>query len=327
MGATAEPWVGVVANRNAGLGRCLRLVEQFVHSLREVGLTARVAWTPTERAALVSQAATVSGCRCIVAVGGDGTVSALLNERPAVPISVLPSGTENLVARHFGLERDPRWLARTIVRGRSTRVDAGQVRNRRFLLMVGFGFDGHVVTGHHHQRLTRAGLIRPTHRLAYALPILRSSLAYRFPEIVVRIADQGSDEILAGTTVFVFNAPCYALGLPFAPTAVDNDGWLDLVVFRKPGPLQALNYLWKVFRGTHLQDPSVHHRRVKNIEVTGRGMIPVQIDGDPGGHVLPEGSIDSGPKWTVEVVPSVLDVIVGSSDRVRALPLPRASGV
>ncbi len=241
-----------------------------------------------------------------------------------MPISVLPAGTENLVARHYGLVRDPCLLARTIMTVQSLRVDVGEARERRFLLMVGFGFDGDIVTGHHDSRVTRAGLIRPTHRIAYFMPILRSSLTYCFPEITVRICDHDADEVLVGTTVFVFNAPCYALGLPFAPTAVDDDGWLDLVVFRKPGPFQALRYLWQVFRGTHLQDPSVQHRRVKHVEVTGQAPIPVQIDGDPGGYVRPEGSVASGTSWTVRAVPSALNVIAGPPSRARTAPVQLA---
>jgi diacylglycerol kinase (ATP) len=288
--------------------------------LGELGLGAQVAWTPEDRSALVRRSGADSGCRCIVAVGGDGTVSGVLNERPTAPISVLPAGTENLVARHYGLVRDPCVLARTIANGQSVRVDVGEVRERRFLLMVGFGFDGDIVTGHHESRVTRAGLIRPTHRGAYCMPILRSSLTYRFPEITVRIRDQGTDEVLVGTTVFVFNAPRYALGLPFAPTAADDDGWLDLVLFRKPGPFHALHYLWQVFRGIHFQDPSVQHRCVKHVEVTGQAPIPVQIDGDPGGYVHPEESAASGANWTVRIVPCALNVIAGPPSRARTAP-------
>jgi diacylglycerol kinase (ATP) len=321
-----EPgWVGVIANRSSGTGRGKRLVERFVRSLDRAGLASRVAWTPEERSEIVQRSAADPRCRCLVAVGGDGTVSALLNERPRVPLSVLPAGTENLVAQHFGLGHNPDQLAQTIAKGQCVRVDVGQVGVRRFLLMAGFGFDGHVVTGHHEARVTRNGKVRPTHRLAYIWPILRASLFYRFPVITVRICDTGAQEVLAGTTIFLFNAPRYALGLPFAPEALDNDGWLDLVVFRKPGPFQALYYLWKVLRGIHLQDPSVAHRRIKKVEVTAKEAIPVQIDGDPGGYVLPDHGRDSAVQWTVEVVPSAVEVIPQSQRRSRQHAVPLAT--
>jgi diacylglycerol kinase (ATP) len=311
--------VGVVANRNAGMGRGLRLVAQLVNALGQFELGAQVAWCPEERSALVHRSNN-SNCRCLVAIGGDGTFSALLNERPSVPLSALPAGTENLVARHFELDRDPYLLAQTIATSHPALVDVGQVRERLFLLMVSFGFDGDVVTAHHESRLSRGGSVCPTHRLAYVVPVLRSSLIYRFPEITVRIGDRGAEEELVGTSVFVFNAPRYALGLPFAPTAADNDGWLDLLVFCKAGAFQALHYLWEVFRGTHLRDPSVCHRRVKEVEVTGKSPIPVQIDGDPGGVVLPDHSGQAGTKWFVRAVPSAVEVISGSARRACTWP-------
>jgi diacylglycerol kinase family enzyme len=313
-----------------------------------VGLEAQIAWTPEARTALVHQSAVDPSCRCLVAVGGDGTVSALINEVPTVPLSVLPAGTENLVARHLGLGRDPNALAGLIAAGRPVRVDLGRAAERRFLLMVGFGFDGDIVTRHHHGRRSRLGLIRPTSRLAYVQPILRSSLSYRFPSISVRIADPGAEEVLTGTTVFVFNAPRYALGLLFAPAAQADDGWLDLVVFREPGPFQALYYLWKVYRGTHLADPGVLYRRVKKVIVAADEPIPVQIDGDPGGYLLPSGreparnsTIDpdadarfadvcgegdsTRAAWTVEVLPGALGVIAAADCRSRATRIPLAS--
>jgi diacylglycerol kinase family enzyme len=335
------PWIGVVANRGSGSGRGRRLVEQLVLELRRLGLPAEVAWTPEARSALVMRAAREGDCRCLVAVGGDGTVAALLNERPDPPLTIMPAGTENLVARHFGLRRDPHGLARTIAAGRTVPIDVAQAAGRRFLLMAGFGFDADVVTRHHHGRVSHSGRVRPTNRLAYVVPILRASFSYRFPTISVRIGDPGAEETLRGTTVFIFNLPRYALGLPFVPVAREDDGWLDLIVFRHPGPFRALYYLWKVFCGVHLADPSVYHRRVRKVVVTAREMIPVQLDGDPGGYVLPhtaasptDGGAD-GPtlgssdgtnpadpaihaaEWTIEVLPAALNMLVPARRRGR----------
>jgi diacylglycerol kinase (ATP) len=252
-------------------------------------------------------------------------VSALLNEQPSVPLTVFPAGTENLVAQHFGLGRDPDALAETIASAQPLHVDVGKAGDRRFLLMVGFGFDGDIVSRHHQGRVTRSGLIRPTHRIAYVWPIVRSSCSYRFPTITVRIADPDSDEVLTGTTVFVFNAPRYALGLPFVPSARDDDGWLDVIVFRKPGPLQALYYLWKVFLGTHLRDPSVYHRRARHVVVSSHDRIPVQIDGDPGGSLPPQTQADPAACWSITVIPAAVDMIAPANGRARRAQVPLAS--
>jgi diacylglycerol kinase family enzyme len=299
-------WVGIAANAGSGRGAGRNRVESLVRELGRLGLTSRVAWTPAERLALVSDSAADPQCRCLVAAGGDGTVAALVNDRPGVPITVLPAGTENLFARHFGLSRDPRRLAATIAGGRVSHLDLGLTGGRLFTLMAGIGFDADVVTRHHIARVGRAGIPRPTHRGAYVESVLRSSFEYRFPPLTVSIADAGREEILTGSTAFLFNLPRYALGLPFAPSARGDDGWLDLVVFRDAGPFRALRYLWMVVRGLHLDDPGVYHRRVRRAVVSSAAAVPVQLDGDPGGHV----PADASDRWTVEVLPGAIDVLV-----------------
>ncbi len=267
-----------------------------------------MAWTVQERGALVEESARSADCRCLVAAGGDGTVAALVNERPGVPITVLPAGTENLFARHFGLGRDPARLASIIAGGKAARIDLGLTGARRFTLMAGIGFDADVVTRHHAVRLGRSGIPRPTHRGAYVESVLRSGLKYRFPPLTVTITDPGKQESLVGTSVFLFNLPRYALGLPFAPAAQGDDGWLDLVVFREAGPLQALYYLWLVIRGLHLDRPGIFHRKVRGVSVSAAEPVPIQLDGDPGGFVV--SSTELGHGWSAEILPGAIDVLV-----------------
>lgn len=299
-----QPWVGIAANANSGLGGGRRKVERLEAALRSRGLLPRVAWTLEERAGLVASSTADGGCRGLVAVGGDGTVADLINEAPAVPLGVLRAGTENLFARHFQFPDRPEALAETVARNRAVSLDLGQACGRRFALMAGFGFDADVVTRHHRARVGRAGSIRPTHRAAYVGPVLQASFAYRFPDLTVRVLDPGAEETLRGTTAFVFNLPRYALGLPFAPEARGDDGLLNLVLFRDPGPLSALRYLWLVLRGLHLRRSGVFHRRVRRVEIAASAAVPVQLDGDPGGAVGP------GSPWTLEVVPRAIRVFV-----------------
>jgi diacylglycerol kinase family enzyme len=203
-------------------------------------------------------------------------------------------------------ERAALRLAAMIAAGRISSLDLGATCGRRFALMAGIGFDADVVTRHHVARMGRAGLPRPTNRGAYVESVLRSTFEYRFPPLTVSIEDPGAEETLVGSNAFLFNLPRYALGLPFAPLAQGDDGWLDLVVFRDPGAFSALRYLWMVLRGIHLTRPGVHHRKVRRVCVSSTETVPVQLDGDPGGHIKAEplGS------WTIEVLPGALDVLV-----------------
>ena len=98
--------------------------------------------------------------RCVVAAGGDGTVSAVINELSAdVALAVLPLGNENLFAKAFGFEDDPGALARAIARGARQPIDLGRAHttagSRLFTLMLSAGFDADVV--HRFTRWRTAG--------------------------------------------------------------------------------------------------------------------------------------------------------------------------
>ena len=132
----------------------------------------------------------------------------------------------------------------------------------------------------------------------------------------MRIVDPGAEEVLTGTTVFVFNAPRYALGLPFAPAARDDDGWLDVIVFRKPGPFQALYYLWKVFRGLIWTDPGVFHRRVKKVVVTSLSIVyRCRSTATPVATCPPRTAADPAAGWTVRGHSGCSRVIAPASRR------------
>jgi diacylglycerol kinase (ATP) len=304
--APSAGWVGIAANPASGRGRSRAAVDRLADELERLGVEPRIAWSLEGRRELVESSAGPDRCRCLVAVGGDGTVAALLNERPGVPIAVVPAGTENLFARHFGFENHPRRAAQRIVGGRPSWLDLGLAGGRRFSLMAGFGFDADVVSRHHAARVGHSGILGTTHRAAYVEPVLRSSFGYRFPLLTLRTEGaEGRQETLTGTSAFVFNLPQYALGLPFAPSARGDDGWLDLVVFRDPGAFRALHYLWLVVRGLHLDRPGIAHRRVRRVAVEAADAVPVQLDGDPGGVVGP----GSAEPWTVEVLPRAIEVL------------------
>lgn len=306
--AFSNGWVGIVANAGSGSGHGRVRVARLAKALEQRKIAVQVAWTPAERSSLVASSRRDGACRCLVAVGGDGTVAALINERPAVPISVLPAGTENLFARHFRLGRSPERLAATIDLGRHIAIDLGDTLHRRFALMAGIGFDAAVVNRHHTARLARDGVANPTNRIAYVESVLDQSMRYPFPRLTVTVeeAPSGKVEVLSGTSIFVFNLPRYALGLPFAPSARADDGLLDLLVFDKPGPFNALRYLWLVLRGLHMRRHGVHHRLIRRVAVTASDPTPAQLDGDPGGFV----TADAESPMRIAVAPSALKVIV-----------------
>jgi diacylglycerol kinase family enzyme len=285
---TANPCgrqVLILGNPHAGTGASIRHVEELVGALRTHGFEPRVCWEREELSAAV-EATPREELRCIVAAGGDGTLIEVLNRAPGLPVTVLPLGNENLVARYCRLGRSGRRLAEVIATGQLVEADLGRVNGRLFCLMASAGIDADVV---HRVHARRSGHIN---KLSYVLPLLRAFWSYRYPPIEAVIEETG--ETLRGAMVHVFNLPQYALGLPVAEGVKPHDGCLDLLVFERPGFWSLLRYVHAIRGKRHRKLPDVQHRLVRRVRLTG-DRVPLQTDGDPAGslpahiEVVPDG--------------------------------------
>ncbi|MGN6547566.1 MAG: diacylglycerol/lipid kinase family protein [Aureliella sp.] len=258
------------------------------------------------------------GClRAVVSAGGDGTAAAVVNLIPVgVPMAILPLGTENLLAKYLGLTSDVASVASAVGDGRLLQLDAGLAGGRLFLIMLGCGFDAEVVQQLH---AAREGHIS---RWTYSKPIWRAVRSYQYPLIEVECdhgsffvsgppgsAPASSEPDLSGgeqplqfstAWLFAFNLPRYAANLPFCPQADGSDGYLDLCSFARGGTLRGLTYLTHLWLGRHQRLSDFGHVKAKRFRLRSQGVVPYQIDGDPGG-TLP---------LDVEVLPGRLTVLV-----------------
>ncbi|HUF94305.1 MAG TPA: diacylglycerol kinase family protein [Candidatus Limnocylindria bacterium] len=138
MPPAARGRVVVAANPFSGRGPNAQRVAMLAGALRLRGLEPCVVWEPVERAAAL---AGVEPGQTVIAVGGDGTVAAVINELPpGATLAVLPAGNENLFARALGFPADPVALAggvaagvtRALDLGRATATAGGRTRTRLF---------------------------------------------------------------------------------------------------------------------------------------------------------------------------------------------------
>lgn len=244
--------------------------------------------------------------RCVLAAGGDGTVAELVNRLPpGVPITVLPLGTENLLAKYLGIGTSPAAVARVVGEGSLITLDAGMARcaaqpgepvgtlQRIFVLMASCGLDAEVV---HRLHQARRGSIS---HWSYLKPIVSSLRNYRYPELRVSCLPGPSDAIVATNRppchsarwMFVFNLPCYAWGLKFTPQASGLDGRLDLCSLRRGAIWHGLRYLGAVL-GRQLSDlADCVTGQIENVRVEAEEPVPCQLDGDPAGFLPLEISV------------------------------------
>jgi diacylglycerol kinase family enzyme len=236
-------------------------------------------------------------------------VAEIVNRVPdGVPVTVLPLGTENLLAKYLGIGREVESVGETIAGGKIVRLDAGLAisrgasgasRSRLFVLMASCGLDADVI---YRLEQNRRGHIS---HLTYVKPIVAAFRNYKYPPLRITVrsgglggvsSDHAVDQSFVARWMFLFNLPCYARGLAFTPRASGDDGHLDLCTFERGSFWSGMRYLAAVLRGKHDRLADCTLRRVIGLRVeTGEDShdepVPFQLDGDFGGRLPLEISI------------------------------------
>ncbi|MBX3414125.1 MAG: hypothetical protein KF708_15665 [Pirellulales bacterium] len=298
----------LLVNRKAGASHAAELIAEAVRLLDRAGFPT----TPVgelEELAERSHALHAQGqLRGVVAAGGDGTITAALNRIPhGLPLAVLPLGTENLLARYFHIRRDPAQLVETIVAGHGLDLDMGSANGRLFALMASAGFDAEVVRRVHARR---TGNIR---HWSYVQPILAAMRNYEYPELRVYCGDSTTGSAAVDSWrarwCFAFNLPCYARGLPIAPSADGTDGRFDVCTLARGSTSRGLWYLANVMLRRHERLADCRTQRAARVRLESDGEVPYQLDGDAAGYLPLE----------LEIIPARMRLLVPPSTRPNAV--------
>ena len=271
--------VAVVANPHSGKGRGQRTADAAITALRAGGAEVRayIGQSPDETRAL-SEGALASRPDVLAVVGGDGTLSGIIDVLTAsdVPVALIPAGTGNDVARALGLPRgDTAAAAAVALRGRGRVTDGGVARPARattpFLSVAALGFDAKVSDRTNRLRWPRGAL-----RYYIALVV---ELA-RLRPMDFRIAVDGEPAAHApGTLVAVGNTASYGGGMPVCSGAAPDDGLLDVVRVAPLTRLRLLRLFPLLLQGRHLGRNEVTHRRARTVQVSAPGLV-VYADGE-----------------------------------------------
>ncbi len=223
--------------------------------------------------------------KAVLVVGGDGTVCEVVNGLidTHIPIAILRTGTENLLARELGMPTKPADVARTLMQGHIAPFDVGVINERRFVAVAGVGFDAECVV-----RMTNLRKGHITHG-DYFWPVWRTFWSHRFPEIVVCVDDktlfQGCGLALIG------NIARYSMGMRILSEAKYNDGLLDLCVMRCTSRVQLLAHAARVMRGVHINHQDVIYCQCHQCSIESATDVPVEVDGDCAGYLPLRASI------------------------------------
>ncbi len=267
----------------AGSGAAGRLAPRLRARLESRGV--EYVMVQSERvghAAELAREAAAAGVRCVMAVGGDGTVhevaNGLLTLDAHPPLAVLPVGTGNDFHRMVGVKRSIDAAIDLVETGTCDRFEVGRARwdrdERFFVNVLGVGIDTEVIR-------RRDGYRRLPGLAQYLAAVVVTVFRYHPLELEVHL---DGDVTFAGsaTLATVCVGPSIGGGFRVTPEASPRDGALDLLFVDALGPLQALRYVPRVLRGTHAGLPVVRMHRLKSARLASPTGEPFffELDGE-----------------------------------------------
>ncbi len=224
----------------------------------------------------------------IIVAGGDGTISEVANglfeSKADTPFTILPTGTENLLAKELKIRPDIDQIVETIKWGKKVSLDVIKANERIFLLVSGVGFDAKVLL---HLNSFRRGNI--TH-LTYFWPIWRTFWEYKFEPITIH-ADDKLVVRNAPALAFVTNIARYSIGLRICKFARYDDGLMDLCVYLCEDQFELLAHAWRTIWKKHTDNENVIYMQAKKIRIESEYNLPFETDGDPSGYLPVEYKI------------------------------------
>lgn len=294
--------IALLSNPFAGKGRGRQATEAAVAHLRSRGADVRVYSGDSADATVELAARALDGDPdVLVVVGGDGTLSGILELVCArsVPVTLVPAGTGNDLARALALPRHDAAAASDLaLSGIGRLIDVGEVRaagrSVPFLTVAALGFDAKVSDRTNRLRWPHGAL---RYYLALAIELVRLR-----PLHFTVAVDGAAPQTTLGTLVAVGNTTSYGGGMPVCVGAAPDDGMLDLVQVARLGRLRLLRLFPLLLTGRHLSRREVTHRRAHTVTVSAPGLV-VYADGER----LGEG------ECTITVRPAALTVMAPST--------------
>jgi YegS/Rv2252/BmrU family lipid kinase len=298
----------IILNPHAGGGRAGRLWGKIEPLLWEqLGkLVVAVTQRPEEVAGHLDKAR-AAGLTRVIAIGGDGTNHALVNElvrlnrenpgEPPMTFGSLPVGTGRDWARTVGIPFSPSAAVQWIKAAHPVPLDLGRLasdgQERHFLNIASAGIGGVIAN-----RVNRIATRRPW---TFYKATVETLLNYRPQRMSVRLDGEvwydGPAYIVA-----VANGQMFGHGMRIAPNAAYDDGLFDVVLVEGMPRLRILSALNTVYSGTHLKRSDVHCKRARVVEVESHeGALGLELDGESA----------AGRHMRFEVMPQALSVLAG----------------
>ena len=298
---TEDAWA-IIANPVAGRGRAERCVRLLTTTLESRGATVSVSLTAARGdGQRLAAEAVAAGATRVVVCGGDGTVHEVVNGIMSTPggpestaLGIVSSGRCNDLCYALGLPKHPAAAVESLLRSTPRPIDLGRIGDQYYTTIATLGFDSEV--SQYVDQGSPPSFLRGT--AAYLYGALVKLIQYRSPWVSLE-GDFGEFQgpiFLAATG----NTSRYGGRMKVAPSAVLDDGLLDVCLVRAVPRLEVLRMIPRTFNGGHVGHPAVSIQQTRRLEIESSEPLWLWADGEP---------MTQTPA-TIEVVPHALSVLV-----------------
>lgn len=227
-----------------------------------------------DHAAEIAVNANIEEYSAIVAVGGDGTISEIVQSLAGsdTTLGIMPTGSGNGLARDLGIPTNLHKALQLVIQNHSTTIDLIQIDEKIYsAVTVGMGFDARI------SELFAQGKKRGAS--TYFQVAIKEIQKYQLKNYRI-LADGQLIEREAFLITFA-NAQQYGSNCYIAPDARFDDGWMDLCILNKFPVFQAPQIFFDLFNKRIQTNKYYEMIRCKAATIEAPSDLQIHIDGDP----------------------------------------------
>lgn len=291
--------VKLIANPGSGdASEATARLEQVTRSLMDLGLHVDVALAhPVGEAVSIAKKAVKKGYPTVIAMGGDGTISAVIRGIAGsdVHLGIIVAGTANDIAASLGIPEDLQEASTLIASGQVRDLDLAQISTRKTKKFIFF-----MVTTVGLTSTLFPDLKDVPHGDFSNIKEAFRNLIHAEPEPKVYLTLDDESKIKVETMmVTVTNTPLIAARNLVAPDASMEDGLLDIAVYPNFSKAEVLSYFARSVNEREIPDGKIQRYRARKIK----------IKTDPKLEIAAEGIMLGKGKAKIKVLPRALHVI------------------
>jgi diacylglycerol kinase family enzyme len=253
----------------------LKLVTGY---LKKNGLKADIALAKSkEKITQITQRAVKKGYKIVIAMGGDGTVKAVMRGLVGskVRLGVLPIGLENNIAINFGIPKNLEEACAVIASDDTLKLDLGQVKTSGskktiFFEMVTLGLS--------------ASVYPDVNKVAKGKPfeskntVSTSAPQETKPKSFLTLDDEPETEVET-LLVMVSNQPGFGKNNLLTSEGIPAGSYLDIAVFPDFSKTEILRYLAEISNRGYIGKGKIQYYQAKKLKIKTSPKLDVMVDG------------------------------------------------